>query len=710
MAITAHLTAAETVRLDNPAPPPAADGLRSRTSAAARHLKVSGGSVPGSVLAAFRNAVPLAYGHADGNVCSVAAAAEAGRGRVVAFGHGSLVSTADNAAFVRECVSWLAKGGKVRRIYVDGSVPFRPADGVETVLVKGYGELESLPADAVFATAPDSHPLKDAPLLSAFARRGGGVLSTVIGWGWKQVSGGKSVSSENAFNAAMGEFGLFASDAVVWPARDGVYPVIGAEGLPGTVGEEVLDAVLRKKDGVPAELFSRYVRLLDELFASMPESDTRLMPRLMELADGSSAKAAPSPSCPLSSDSLAERLGLALHARRWHADPVREWPAHPAAATYPGLPSAPSPRVVRTVEVDLSVPRWHGTGLFAAAGEAISVAIPESAAGTGLKVRVGTTTCCNTRHDKWLRAPDVSEEVPLRRAATRFSSPFGGMVYVVVPPGLAGRGKISVEIGGACPAAWFVEGRDTPETWRKALAESPAPVAEIESDAIALTVPADVARAAGDPSGVLALWRRILELDAELSGRKAPRTSPERMCFDVQLCCGYMHSGYPIMLPSHSIRHLLNADTIRRGDVDDVWGFFHEMGHNHQNYDWTFDGTGEVTVNFFSLYNMEKICGKKPRETAKMGNARLRERVAKWKAAGRPFDEWKRDPFLALDFFVELQAKYGWDAFRKFFAEYVSLPQSERPKTDLDKRRQWCERFSRIVGEDLSEEFSFMLR
>ena len=181
------------------------------------------------------------------------------------------------------------------------------------------------------------------------------------------------------------------------------------------------------------------------------------------------------------------------------------------------------------------------------------------------------------------------------------------------------------------------------------------------------------------------------------------------MCFDVQLCMGYMHSGYPIMLPRHTIPHLLNMETIRKGDQDEVWGFFHEMGHNHQSDDWTFDGTVEVTVNFFSLYNMEKICGKMPRQTEKMGNAGLRRNVARWKAAGRPFREWKSDPFLALDFFVELRMKYGWDAFRKLFEEYRRLPASERPKSDLDKRRQWCERFSRIVGEDLTDEFSFML-
>ena len=132
------------------------------------------------------------------------------------------------------------------------------------------------------------------------------------------------------------------------------------------------------------------------------------------------------------------------------------------------------------------------------------------------------------------------------------------------------------------------------------------------------------------------------------------------MCIDVQLCCGYMHSGYPIMIPWHCAKHLVNVQTIRAGNEDDVWGFFHEMGHNHQNYDWTFDGTTEVTVNFFTLNCMEKICGKKPRET-KMGAAGVQRAYRRWENAGYPYEMWKGDAFLALEFFLRLQERYGWE-------------------------------------------------
>ena len=88
----------------------------------------------------------------------------------------------------------------------------------------------------------------------------------------------------------------------------------------------------------------------------------------------------------------------------------------------------------------------------------------------------------------------------------------------------------------------------------------------------------------------------------------------------------------------------------------------------------------------------------------------MKRKVKEWNDKGRPFDMWRSDPFLALHFFAKLIDKYGWESFHKMFVEYRKLPQSERPKNDLDKRRQWCSRFSKVVGEDLTKEFEFMLK
>ena len=697
--------------------------LRGSLAAKAKGLEAANGAIPGCVLALGGDAVPLAFGRVGETECSVAAASVMGRGRVVAFGHDSFVSRADtapNAEFVRECVSWLARGGKPDKVYVDyaakrlgmAGAALAGATGVaekDMKVVEGYDELATLPSGAFLVAFPDAHSLEESAMLSKFVKRGGNVICAVVGWGWSQITGGRSMSSENPFNAAFGVCGLFTANLAAKPTEGALFPAVGAEGLPGTIGDEAL--ALMQKGGADAKALARCELLLESLFVTLPQGDARLMPRLRGLAKTPKSGPVPSPSKPFGAERAMDRFRLALHASEWQRNPGIVWPAHPAAAVYPGLPSAPEPRVSRTVEVDLSVPRWHGTGLFAGAGEPLAVEIPESAKGLGLRVRVGTTTCRNTHHATWLRAPEVSVELALDKTRMSFASPFGGMVYVVVPEESGLSGKVPVKFTHACPAAWYVEGRDTPESWKKALESSPSPVAEIESDAIVLTVPAAVARrAGGDPGEVLALWRRILELDAKLASVKFPRTSPERICYDVQLCAGYMHSGYPIMLPVKCMPLLLNVAAMKEGMIDEVWGCFHEMGHNHQSPDWTFSGSEEITVNIFSLYCMEKICGMKPAEVPQMRDPALLARVERWKAKGRPFDEWKSDAWLGIVFFAELQQKYGWEAFERLFAEYAALPEAERPKTDFDKRRQMCERLSRIVGKDLSDDFSFMLR
>ncbi len=140
---------------------------------------------------------------------------------------------------------------------------------------------------------------------------------------------------------------------------------------------------------------------------------------------------------------------------------------------------------------------------------------------------------------------------------------------------------------------------------------------------------------------------------------------------------------------------------MRKGE----WGLFHELGHNHQSGDLTFDGAGEVTVNLFTLYVFEKLCGKKPREANNCLAMPQRDQSLKKYLAARDFSKWQRDPGLALLMYVQLQEGFGWEPYIKLFAEYRDLPKSERPKNDDEKRDQWMVRFSKAVGKNLGPFF-----
>jgi len=73
--------------------------------------------------------------------------------------------------------------------------------------------------------------------------------------------------------------------------------------------------------------------------------------------------------------------------------------------------------------------------------------------------------------------------------------------------------------------------------------------------------------------------------------------------------------------------------------------------------------------------------------------------------AGAPFDQWKRKPFLALRMYIQIERAFGWEPFKRVFAEYRTLPKAERPRSDDEKRDQWMVRLSRSVGRNLGPFF-----
>lgn len=675
-------------------------------------LEIVGGGVPGTILVAGTPAFPLVAGRVGKASAPVAAASTLGKGRIVAMSHELFLSREglakpSNREFLRSSLRWLSGDAapktvcylrRDRRLFESAA-----AEGDCAVRVlERPDQLETVDLPSVLLISPESHGIPAMANVEKFLKRGGGAFCTVVGWGWHQISGGKSFQTQSAFNALAGPAGLYTGGDTVRPVEGCRFQAVGSK--PCVWSCEAALALLNGK----AEPKEDEVRQMSYLFTAfgqvLPPDDRRYRPALAKLVGNAMRSAVPSPERPLTIRQIKDRLALSLFQDSWQMNPRKVYPAHPAARVYPGVPESKR-RETRTVSVNLSVPRWHGTGLFAVAGEPVTVTLEDGAEREGLRVRIGSTTCRLTGQDKWRRAPVVDVEVPLRKAVTTLSSPFGGMVYVVVPKEKSGT--VRVKIGPACPAPWFVEGRDTASAWRRSIRGLPAPFAEIESGGIVLTVPSACIRELDDPQPLLKVWAEILDLDAALTALPGPRRHAERMCIDVQLCAGYMHAGYPIMLPWKSAKHLVDAQTIRAGKEGDVWGFFHEMGHNHQNGDWTFQGSGEVTVNFFTLYCMEKICGLKPRQT-RMGSESIRKKYERWEAEGHSYEKWKGDPFLALEFFVRLQERFGWEAFEKMFAEYRRLVPAERPKSDYEKRRQWAQRFSRIVGEDLCPLFNLL--
>lgn len=372
----------------------------------------------------------------------------------------------------------------------------------------------------------------------------------------------------------------------------------------------------------------------------------------------------------------------------------------PAAVDFPGTPPPNAPCVERTISVNTSVPRWHSTGLYAAPGELITVTVPATATSAQLAVRIG----CHKDQlwseiiSAWKRVPEITRSFPLTSIVTHAANAFGGPIYIEVPAG-SSLGEVKVTIQNAVPAPLFELGKTDLQTWKDQLRNDPAPWAELVSSNLAISLPSASIRNLDNPDAVMQFWDRVVAAEDDLSGQ-TNRTSPERFVLDRQISAGYMHSGYPIMAWLDQSEKVANLDALLKGN----WGFFHELGHNHQRPEWVLAGTTEISVNIFSMYCFEKVCGL-PRHGHNAMNDAKREEALKT-FFNDPTMAWTSKPFTGLIFYDQLVEGFGWDAFHQIFIEYRDLPKAERPKNDDEKRDQWLVRFSQMTGKNLGPFFT----
>lgn len=674
--------------------------------------EISTAGVPGGVSAFGPGAFAVVAGK-DGKKAQlpVVAAARWEKGRIVAFGHdGFLASVNDSgtAALLANAARWAGGDAPKPKVGVFSNAALLAhlkANGLDPVALEGKdwtAKLAGLSAVCVNAhklTAADVAPLEK------FIRAGGGLVTAATGWGW--LYGGKDktlLATEFAGNRLLKTAGLVFTAGTPDPTAGKAYATGGdLTLLNATAALQAIADHASAKSVLPPDQLTQCGATLADAMRALPPDDTLLLPKINALATLPAAAAFPTPASPLRAADALARLMLTRNLELLRAAKPEQLRAHPAADAFPGAVPKTAPRIAsRAVAIDTAVPQWHSTGLYAAPGELIRVTIPAEAVDKGFGVRIGCHTDSLWHLDKWQRAPEISRREPLKLAQTPAANAFGGLIYIDVPD-KAALGTIQVTIAGAVEAPHFVLGKTSLIDWKNRIRNLPAPWAELETGKIILSVPSEKIRALEDPDALMALWDRILDAEADLSTIAHDRKRPERIVPDTQISAGYMHSGYPIMtFLDKSVEHSLSTAELSQGS----WGHFHELGHNHQQSDWTFDGTTEVTCNLYSLYVMETVCGKPPGQGHDaMKPEAVDKRLRGYLGMTDKFPRWKSDPFLALTMYHQLRTGFGWETYKKVFAQYRELPKSERPKGDDEKRDQWLVRFSRACGKNLGPFF-----
>jgi hypothetical protein len=381
-------------------------------------------------------------------------------------------------------------------------------------------------------------------------------------------------------------------------------------------------------------------------------------------------------------------------------EPSESVRAHATAAQFPGSVPAGTTTSTRTLTIDLAVPGRHSTGLYAAPGARVTASFDRTPP-AGLVVRIGAHSDNITRRDAWPRMPRITRTFAASGERVAAACAFGGLVYVELPK--PDKGSLLVTLEGAVESPWFVLGTTTPEQWQAARS-APGPWAELATAKVVLTVPSEHVRTLDDPTAVLQFWDRALDSAATLAARPLERLRAERYVADLEISAGYMHAGYPIMTHLDAAKDMVDLARMQQAP----WGLFHELGHNHQEKAWTFAGTGEVTVNLFSLYLCETLCGRGI-DRAWGGNVvRAKQRFARHRRDGtKPWlgDGGKEDLALRLYLYVQLQQAFGWRAFTDVFAEYRTLTKEQLPTDDAARRDEWLIRMSRRVQKNLGPFF-----
>ncbi len=690
----------------------------------AKDLGPPPGALPGEVLAYGQRAFVLASVGAAPAGRGVIAAARHGEGRVLAFGHNAFLGGWQVGAFMDDAIAWTAHGELEQlKLFVLGG-----RAELEALLRPRVKHLECGPClpsaadlegyDAIQWVAGDLAG-EDLDKLEAYVAAGGGLLFGVCPWGRQQIwdgqAGGLSIRTDLPHNQLARRFGLvFGADTAGGSGYD-LDPESHAERHAGRAFERVIDELEGRSAssaGPESAVLPGDAARVAALLRALPAEDSRFLPRMQAaLARADLASHVPAPGRPAEASDVDAHLGMLLATTTWKELPASEIPAAPGSEFFPGAVPTDAPRLTRTLSFDAQLVArggWLSTGLYAAPGEVVQLVL-KSGKARDWSLRIGAHRDVLWHKQSWSRWPEITLERDLDPSGLdACASPFGGLIYLL-PKSAAGAA--SFELTNVIEAPYFdlrVEAASSAtsrdgglEDWPRRRS-APAPWGELACDGVILTLPAPALRKLDDPAALMRWWDEAMACYPELRGEPQP-SAPERLVEDLQISAGWMHSGYPVMAHGADDReHSAAADLAVLATKGD-WGYFHEFGHNAQKADWTFSGTGEVTTNLFSLYLGERMAGIEPWANPWLENQK--SKPAAYFAAGADFEQWKRQPGLALMMYATVQRDFGWQPFKRALASYLTLPPAERPRTDAEKHDRWLIELSRATERDLGPYF-----
>ncbi|XP_059188203.1 TRPM8 channel-associated factor homolog [Centropristis striata] len=615
-----------------------------------------------------------------------------GQGRVIVITHEGLMGRESLAPFWKNALLWLDEGrqGVVGVSHKPQTVKVLSQSGLQCEQTVFRKDL------SVFACTAYSDA--QAEEIRDFVAEGGGLLIGGHAWNWAQKNKGKNELTDFPGNKILNTMGLSILRGII---RGGVHKSpVPSQAIKDTyhfrhllhrfAGHVTNGDKLNKNEEEHLTKLGQDCATYLHMRANDCSSYTQVVSTLTDLVMKSGMPQVCA-SCPVKSPK--DHLLLSVGAEVYKVCPNPDALLPYLIKDNPLMPVVYNHRI--KIKVDTKGgEEWISTGLYLSPGMKTYISLPAEIVNKGWQIQVG----CQTDRLKSAvlkRAPCVHVRFPVTSEMIQVSNLWGGLIYLVAPPKTQlEQGEVTVQM--AVPAPYYKSGVTTPAEW-SLLRTAPSPWAELEFENIILTVPSDAVHDLERPDELAALWDKMMRAIADLAAipHKFPRK--ERFVADVQISHGFMHAGYPIMAHKGSAAALVSTDHITKKGL---WGPIHELGHNQQRGCWEIKPhTTEGTCNLWSVYVHEEVLGiNREKAHPAMTSAKRNGRVEQYAKAGRNLSSWSM--WSALETYIQLQEKFGWDAFKKVFGAYHTI--NIHPKDNKGKMNLYAETFSTTVGMNLS--------
>ncbi|WGK85151.1 M60 family metallopeptidase [Vibrio aestuarianus] len=243
----------------------------------------------------------------------------------------------------------------------------------------------------------------------------------------------------------------------------------------------------------------------------------------------------------------------------------------------------------------------------------------------------------------------------------------------------------------------FILNEDSDDDWQEMLSRyNTAPYGELVGKRMIITLPMTHMNKITNPTEIMSTWDHIVNLTEEQYGL-GDNNNPPHSATKLQ----YLFQSKPNNTGGYmsASSYWLGANESGFNDVttkiSNSWGPWHELGHHYQLPFMTWDGLGEVTVNLTSLY-VQRALGHSSRL--------IWSNVFSFVNSHQAYDEC-RDLFVKVAMFWQLDLTFGQDFYARLGNRIRTMPTSELPLTNDDKKQLFILESSRVSGFDLTPFF-----